>query len=80
MHESIIAYRGDAVGNSDGGQAVAEKESILSYRGNAVGDGDGGQVSAVSEGRIAYRYDRIFGAIVCNAVGNNKCACGLGDI
>ena len=60
--ESIIAYRDDAAGDGDGGQAAAAIESIITYRGDAVGDGDGGQATAVIESIIAYR---------CNAIGNS---------
>ena len=53
------AYRGDAVGYGDGGEASAVRESIRAYRGDAVGYGDGGEASTAGESRNAYRGDAV---------------------
>ena len=52
--ESRVADARHAVGDGDGGQAVATIKGNISYAGHAVGDADRCQADASVEGSIAY--------------------------
>ena len=70
----------DGIGNDEvTGQSIAIQESILTDIGNGGGDGEGRQVRTAFECRVIDFLDRIGGAVVVHAVGEDKVAGGFGE-